>query len=33
MKIRRFYLIFEFNLFLVSKRDKSDCVFTPVFAC
>ena len=25
---------FKFNyLFLVSKRIKSDCVFTPVFAC
>ena len=26
--------VFKFlNLFLVSKKDKSDCVFTPVFAC
>jgi hypothetical protein len=26
--------LFKFlNLFLVSKRDKSDFVFTPVFAC
>lgn len=34
MKIRKFLLIFKFtNLFLVSEKSESDCVFTPVFAC